>query len=61
MYNSIGDFFFLLIKDNPMKKDTEDDPVEQMFSNLKNISGWDDSTEFTAGHPLALIMVKKLG
>ncbi|KAA1115061.1 hypothetical protein PGT21_030603 [Puccinia graminis f. sp. tritici] len=47
--------------DNPTKKDTEDDPVEQMFSNLKKISGWDDSTEFTAGHPLALIMIKKLG
>ncbi|KAH9466864.1 hypothetical protein H4Q26_000865 [Puccinia striiformis f. sp. tritici PST-130] len=47
--------------DNPTKKDTEDDPVEQMLSQIKTVSGWDDSTEFIAGHPLALLMTKKLG
>ncbi|OAV86829.1 hypothetical protein PTTG_10707 [Puccinia triticina 1-1 BBBD Race 1] len=46
--------------DNPTKKDTQDDPVEKLLTKLKNITSWDDSTEFTAGYPLALIMTKKL-
>ncbi|PLW06285.1 hypothetical protein PCANC_26585 [Puccinia coronata f. sp. avenae] len=46
--------------ENPSKKDTGNDPVEQMIAKLKAMTGWDDSTQFTAGHPLALIMTKKL-
>jgi len=46
--------------ENPLKKDTQEDPVEQMLTRLKAIAGWDDATEFTIGSPLALLMTKRL-
>ncbi|KNZ52606.1 uncharacterized protein VP01_3502g4 [Puccinia sorghi] len=45
---------------NPLKKDTQEDPVEQMLTRLKAITGWNDATEFTTGSPLALLMTKRL-
>ncbi|KAG0146631.1 hypothetical protein CROQUDRAFT_657110 [Cronartium quercuum f. sp. fusiforme G11] len=44
---------------NPTKKDTPEDPVEQTLSKLREIAGWNDSSEFVCGLPLTLLMLKK--
>eukprot|EP00919_Chromeraceae_sp_WS-2016_P065128 GHVR01154162.1.p1 GENE.GHVR01154162.1~~GHVR01154162.1.p1 ORF type:complete len:290 (+),score=21.58 GHVR01154162.1:91-960(+) len=44
---------------NPTKRDTSEDPVEQTLSTIKEIAGWNDSSQFICGQPLTLVMLKK--
>ncbi|MBW0503978.1 hypothetical protein O181_043693 [Austropuccinia psidii MF-1] len=47
-------------QDFPSKVATQDDPVEQSLQKIKQLAGWDDSTQFTCGNPLTLLLMKKL-
>lgn len=46
--------------ENPHQMGPQDDPVEKLIASLKNLTGWDESKEFVIGHPVCLIMMKRL-